>query len=306
MQSKGDIPRAQNAEVDKMSEETIDFMTATGRIEESAGRRKFQIPVESDVRGFEKKILCSGECRHTIPMHFITEDQKLTAFYDFTGYMQLKDYAGRKIQNENCAVEAHKLVEDVLMIFSGILDCIKGMESYLILPDRAVIHPDVVLIDLNTGRAALAFYPNESQETTLQSRIIGLARDLSGLFHSDEADQYLLRIEEFIVSKNPGLDGMISYLGSIQREVSYIYWNTKNFRSIEAQDAATNQEQAPKCRSTDFRLKAVVVQLIVVAGVLAVYLSGKLSPINFAGFAIIAGAIDLLTSRKLFAMLKSM
>ena len=303
MRSEGDIPHAQNAEVDKLTSETINFIDAEGWIEESAGRRKFQILMETEVREYEKKMLCSGECRYAIPMHFITEDQKLKAFYDYTGYMQLKDYAGKKMKNENRLAEDRKLVADVLQIISEILDCVKGMENYLIFPERITVHPDAVFIDLNTGRTALAFCPNKSPELTLQNRIIGLVRDLSELFRSDEADQYLRKIEEFIAAKNPGLDGMISFLGSLQREVSYIYWNTKNFRSIEEQEPAANHDQIPKKRKRyDLQLKAVVIQLIVAGGLLAAFLSGKLSMINFAGLVIIAGAIDLLILRKLIVI----
>ena len=278
-------------------------MDAEGWIEESAGRRRFQIFMEAEVREYEKKMLCSGECRYAIPMHFITEDHKLKACYDYTGYMQLKEYIGIKMKNENCSVEDRKLVADVLLILSGILDCIKGMENYLIFPERITVHPDAVFIDLNTGRAALAFCPGKSHELTLQNRIIGLIRDLRELFCTDEADQYLRKIEEFIAAKNPGLDGMISFLGSMQREVNYIYWNTKNFRSIEEQESASNHDPKPKERKWyDFRLKAVVIQLIVGGALFAVLLSGKLSMINFAGLVIIVGAIDLLILRKLIVI----
>lgn len=304
MRSKGDIPLALNAEVTKMAAETIEFLTATGLIEESAGRRKFQVPYDVDVREYEKKMLCSCECRYTIPMHFLTEDHKLKAFYDFTGSIQLKDYARRKIQNEYRSGEDHERVADVLRILSEILECIKGMENYLIFPDRVTVHTDIVFIDMNTGRTALAFYPNESPEQDLQGRIGEMVSDLSGMFHSDEADQYLHRIEEFIAAKNPGLDGMIRYLESMRREAGYIYWNAKNFRSMEEHKPVTNQDRPAKSRSSDFRRMAVAVQLILAVGLVAVYLSGNLSQISFAGLVILTGAADLMTSRKLLGMYK--
>lgn len=280
--------------------ETIDFVSMAGWIEESAGRRRFQILMESDIREYEKKMLCSGECRYAIPMHFIVEDHALKAVYDFTGFMQLKEYVRRKIQSDTSSRESHKPVADVLQILSGILECVKGMENYLILPERITVHPDVIFIDLNTGRAALAFCPNESPELTLQSRIIGLIRDLSGLLRSDEADQYLNKIEDFIITKNPGLDGMLSFLGSMEREVSYIFWNTKNFRRIEEQETVPSHDQVTHNRMRyGFRFKTAAIQLILGTGLLAVFLSGKLSMINFIGLVIIAGAMDLMILRKM-------
>ena len=279
--------------------ETIDFISMAGWIEESAGRRKFQILIESDVREYEKKMLCSGECRYAIPMHFITEDHALKAIYDFTGYVQLKEYAWRKIQSGASSREPHKPVADVLQILSGILECVKGMENYLIFPERITVRTDVVFIDPNTGRTALAFFPNENPGLTLQSRIIELIRELGGLIRSDEADQYLNKIEDFIITKNPGLDGMLSFLGSMEREVSYIFWNTKNFRRIEEQETVPSHVQVAHNQTrAGFRFKTAAIQLILGAGLLAVFLSGKLSMINFIGLVIIAGAMDLLILRK--------
>lgn len=281
-----------------MTAETIDFIAKTGLIEESSGTRKFWIVMETEIRGYEKKMLCSGECRYTIPMHFLSEDRSITAFYDFTGYIQMKQWFGREMRSYTSARDNQKQIKDVLQILAGILECIKGMENYLIFPERITVHPDTVFIDLNTETVALAFYPNESPET-LQSRITGLIHELSGLVHSDETDLYLKKIEEFILMKNPGLDGMISFLGSLQREVSYIYWNTKNFRKIEDQETLPAQGRIEKSRkSSSFHLKTAAIQIILAAGLFAVFFSDRLNLINFAGLVIITGGIDLMVLRK--------
>lgn len=281
-----------------MTAETIEFMDMSGRIEESAGRRKFQIDMTASIKEYEKKMLGSGECPYTIPMHFLSEGHTLKAIYDYTGYIQLKEYAGRKIHSGTSAREDQRVIEAVLQILSGILECIKGMENHLIFPERITIHPDVVFIDSNTGRAALAFCPEESSKT-LQSRITVLIHMLAGLFGSEEANQYLKKMEDFIFEKNPGLDGMITFLGAMQREVNYIYWNTKNFRMNEARETAPNPVQTEKKgKRYDFRWKTAAVQILLVAGLIAVYLSGRLSTVSFAGLAVIAAAIDLQILRK--------
>jgi len=187
-----------------------------------------------------------------------------------------------------------------LYILSGILECVKGIENYLILPERISVHTDVVFVDLDTDRIRLAFYPNENPELSLQSRITGLVHEISGLLHSDEADQYLNKIDDFILMKNPGLDGMISFLGSMQREAGYIYGNLKNFRKIEEQESLpANHDQIDKRRKKyDVHLKTAAIQIIPAVGLLAVFLSGRLSMINFVGVAIITAAIDLMILRK--------
>lgn len=303
MQSERDIPHARNAEVNRMGIEAIDFISKTGWIEESAGRRKFQISMEPDIREYEKKMLCSGQCLYAVPMHFISENRTLNAFYDFTGYVQLKECISRKLQSCTSGRENQKLITDLLHILSGILECVKGMENYLILPERLSVHPDVVFVDMYNDSIKLAFYPNENPELSLQSRIAGLIHDLGGLLRSDEADQYLKKIEEFISIKNPGLDGMISFLGSMQREAGYIYGNSKNFRKIEEQESpSANDTKTGKDRKkSDFRLKKAAILIVPAVGLLAVFLSGKLEMMNFAGLALITAAIGLMIFRKRFA-----
>lgn len=297
-QSERAIRRARNVEVNKMAKENIDFMELPVQIEESAGRIKFQINMEVIVKEYEKKMLCTGRCPYTIPMHFLSEGHALEAIYDFTGYIQLKEYAGRKILSCTNAREDQTVIEAVLQILSGILECIKGMENYLIFPERITVHPDVIFIDSNSGRVAMAFYPNESREP-LQSRITWLIRALEGMFRSDAAYQYLKKIEDFIFEKNPGLEGMITYLGSLQREVSYIYWSAKNFRLSEGQETIPIHDKTEKSgKRYDFRMKTIAVQIILGAGLIAVFLSGKLSTVSFAGLAVIAAAIDLQILRK--------
>ncbi len=283
-----------------MGTETIDFISKTVRIEESAGRRKFQIIMEADIREYEKKMLCSGQCLYAVPMHFISEDRRLHAFYDFTGYVQLTECIKRKLESYTPGRENQKLITDLLHILSGILECVKGMENYLILPERISVHPDVVFVDMDTDRIKLAFYPNENLELSLQNRIAGLIQDLSGLFHSDEADQHLKKIEDFILMKNPGLDGMIGFLGSMQREAGYIYGNSKNFRKIEEQESLSeNDDQIDHSRKKyDFCLKTAAILIIPVVGLLAFFLSGKLDIMNFAGLALITAAIGLMIFRK--------
>lgn len=280
-----------------MSKEILEFITKTGWIEETSGKRKFWIEMDTGIREFEKKMLSSGECLHSLSMHFLSEDHSLKAFYDFTGYMQLKDWLIIKMKKPDAERDSHMVIA-LLQILSGVLECIKGMENYLILPDRITLHPDAVFIDLNNDRVVLAFYPAESPET-LQIRIVRLIHDLSGLQHSDETEQHLKKIEEFILAKNPGLDGMISFLGSIQREVSYIYWNTKNFRRIEEQDACPAHLQTDIKRNRfGFNLKTALIQIFLTIGLVVVFLSDKLDKINFTGFVIIVAAIDLMACRK--------
>jgi predicted histidine transporter YuiF (NhaC family) len=95
------------------------------------------------------------------------------------------------------------------------------------------------------------------------------------------------------------LDGIIGFLGSMERELTYIYWDTKNFRRIEEQETLSVHSDVKKGRKKDdIRLKTSVIQIILAFILLAVFLSDKLDIANFAGLVIITAAVDLLILKK--------
>ena len=222
----------------------------TMEIEESGGRRRFCMDVEGRIREYEKRTICGSDCPYALPMHFVAEGETEKAYYDFTGYLQIADHIRRQVSDNQGAIENQNLVSGALEMLSDILKCLKGMELYLIFPERVTIHPDLIFIDSNCGRAALAFYPDENPETPLQNRILFLIDQMSALYSSAEIDQYLKKMKEFILAKNPGLDGMIAFLGTVQREVSYIYWHSADFRTEERKE--TEREHESEDRNKPF------------------------------------------------------
>jgi len=295
----------------------IKFLSKEVFIEESAGKRKILLIMEEKIRGYEKRMLCDSGCPYTLPMHFISDEGTMKVYYDFTGYVQLEEYIKRKKNTDLSDRESQKTIFDALDVLSKVLGCLKGMESYLIYPERISIHPDVIFINLNSEQIALAFYPNDNTNLTLQYRIIALIDDVNGLCNDHETELYLKKFKDFIFMKNPGLDGMIGNLGMLQREVSYIFCNTKSFRRMEdketfseyrgtkgsLKESIESRKPSEKLLSAIFKkpayLKAIAIQVIFGAVLTAVFLSGILEILNFAGLAVIATGVDLWIMRAL-------
>lgn len=216
--------------------------TMEAQIEESGGRRKFCMVVEGRIREYEKRMICGSDCPYALPMHFITEGETEKAYYDFTGYLQIEDHIKRQVLDDPSVMGNQSLISGALEILSGILGCLKGLELYLIFPERISIHPDLIFIDSNCSRAVLAFYPGKNPEAPLQSRIISLLDEMGVMYRNAEVDQYFKKLKDFILAKNPGLDGMIAFLGTMQREVSYIYWHSADFRKEEVKETVPEYE----------------------------------------------------------------
>lgn len=300
--------------------EIIKLQSLEGQIEESGGRRKFIIPMEKKIMYFEKRMLYDGECPYILPIRFLNKNGKEEIYYDFTGYIQLKEYIKNITINEISAAAGNNAVCSALNVISGILTCIKGLENYLIFSDRITIHTDFVFIHPDAGLVLMAFYPNDCHDLTLQSRIIMMIEDLVLLYRTDEVTQYLLVLKDFIERKNPGLDGIRGYLGMMQREISYAFGSNKDFRREENKEGICEHEQIENNNTSNVNapgtnfsertrflsnkkiMKSMYLQLILVTGLAVLYMSGIFDAMEFIGLVVLAAGADLWLIRKLYAV----
>lgn len=274
------------------------------QVDESSGRRKFCLVPEEKIREYEKRMLRGSGCPYALPMVFLSEDGEEKACYDFTGFILLAEYIKRETQDCRPASESKRPVFGVLDLLSGILDCIKGLECYLIFPERISIHPDLIFINADNGKVSFGFYPNDKPEEALQNRLVALIGEMNDLYRDQEAELYLNKLTDFIHMKNPGLDGIIALLGTMQREISYIYWYSGNFRKTEEKASYDGERTERNKKHTRLfhgreTVKAIAIQAVFGVGLAAAFLSGTLDPVNFAGLAIIAAGADLWLMRKL-------
>ena len=259
---------------------------------------------------YEKRMLCVSRCPYTLPMHFTSIEGRERAYYDFTGFLQLEEYIKRNRPNEFQKGNNHKPVCAALELLAEILDSLKGMESYLLFSERFLIHPDTIFVR-SDGHVSIACRTNENPESALQERIIALTENLISLYQDHDAEQYLIKYKEIILMKNPGLDGLISILGTLKREAGYIYWNTKNFRKEDTNirqeyDSVERNQNAKAGNKLRFSLKIdvrnrklIAVQAFLAAGLAAVFLFSSLELTTFAGLAVLTAGADLWLMRKL-------
>jgi hypothetical protein len=178
------------------------------------------------------------------------------------------------------------------------------MENYLIFPERISIHPDTIFVHLDTGHVVFAYYPNDLAGQTLNLRIIQISKELIEFSPVEEINQHLKKYIELIEQKNPGLDGMISMLGTIRREVSYIYWNAKDLRRAESAETGLPYESAADDKRK-FNWRRLAVHIFFIAGLSAVFLSGRIDLSSFAGMVLLAAAADLWIIKKFPALKNS-
>ena len=286
------------------------------QFEESAGRRRFYLIFdESSFYEYERRMLKESGCPYTLPMNFLYDEDKVKAYYDFTEFIILDEYINRKISSIVSERKNQLLLSDSLKVVTNIICSLKGMENYLLFPDRMEIEIGSIFIHYESSKVAFSFIPGIEHEPSLQSRIIQITEEIKHLYNHLETDQYFEKFINMINSKNLGLDGMINTLGEFQREISYIYWESKDFRAVEERElhithTTIEVEEGRKDKENSsyktrinlkmqMPLKPLILQIAFIVCLAAVYFSGALEIESFAGLTLLVVGIDLWLMRKL-------
>lgn len=273
-----------------------------GKIEETGGKRLLRLIPEGKMKVYEKRMLTESGCPYTLPAFFISEEGIDTAYYDVTGNIPLEAYLRRKPPRDKLDGDNGKQVIDALNLLSGILDCMKGLERYLIFSERYTIHPDLFFVNPENESISIAFWPNNKPEIPLHKRLLHLI-DFMIEVCGDDTVRYLNKLRDLMDEKNPGLDGLIRMVGTLSREAGYIFWNGRVLREADRnptreEDLDLNKEGVDEKRMPPL-LKPAVIQVFFAAVLVTVYLSGKFDPVSFAGLAIILAGADLWLMRRI-------
>ena len=281
------------------------------QFEETAGRRRFYLILENNsFYEYEKRMLRESNCPYTLPMNFINAEEKLNVYYDFTEFIMLSEYINRKVSDNISERKNQVLLSDSLEVLMNLLNSLKGMENHLLFPDRMSIEIDTVFIHSENSRVVFSYIPRIRQQHSLQDRVIRIIEEIKCLYNQQEINQYYEKFIHIIKNKNLGLEGMINILGELQREISLIYWESKDFRTVEegglhhgentievlSEKELLNRTQILKEVKIPF--KSLMLQLALILSLAAVYFSGILEAESFIGLIVLAAGLDLWIMRK--------
>jgi hypothetical protein len=279
------------------------------KIEDHGGRRMFSIKL-SGLKEFEKRMLSESDCPFFLPMKFIKNIEDEWAYYDFTGCVQLSEYLKMKEKVADSFESKGKYTVLILDLIGDMLQCLKSMEKYLIFPDTVSVDPNLIFVDTESGRAILAYLTNTELEQALQKRIIDSIEKIIEYLNDAESKQFISNLVVQIKEKNPGLDGMISMIDKIKRELYYIYWQPENFRNFGT-DSLCPEENLPGGNKEPVRItkfnkitskKKWILSMAMGASILCLigaYVSGLHDIESLAGLVILAAGANLMLYRKL-------
>jgi hypothetical protein len=311
-------------EADRSNEDNHEIHTP--RIDDSTGKRIRYTVFEKDlIPEFEKRMLSESGCPFTLPMHFLLDGKHLVAYYDFTGFVSIEEHIQNQILNAGMDQSGPYLLKECLNLCSNILESMKGMGNYLLSPGRMKLTLDNIYANTHNNWIAFAFIPEPESEESLKERIIRIFKEIQKLYHNQEVDQQFYRFIEIVRRKNLGINGMISLLATIQRDVTYIYWKGKDLRRLEesgdheiqvreiepvlqlkkADDIIQKKIwKGPAGKSQNHEkqkvlpVKLILSQILLFLILAGIYFIGRPEMTEFAGSIIVILGIDLLMIRK--------
>lgn len=288
------------------------------RFEDHGGRKMFLTKL-SGLKKFEKRMLSESGCQFFLPMQFINDESDEWAYYDYTGCLKLSEYLQIKEQAADYSENKGKHAILILDVIGDLLQCLKGMEKYLIFPDTVSIDPDMLFIDTESGKAILAYHTNPAPEHPLKTRIIDTIEKIAENCQDTESTLFLSNLIKQINEKNPGLDGMISMLDKMKRDLNFIYWEPESFRNSgsdsscsegnlhESSIEAVIEDKLKRFARLNYKNRGIL-PLMTGASILCLagaYLTGLCDVESFAGLAFLAAGANLILFRKLAPNIKN-
>ena len=285
-----------------------------GNIEEIFGKRRFFIEFDSSgILEYEKRMLTASDCPGMLPIFFLNIEGKDRVYYDFTGFIQLCQYINNRYDIEIDGKDRVNISEEALELISKFLQIVKGSEDYLLSSGSIPFLIETIFINPSTGEIAMTYIPSICNHVPLQNRVISLINCIDSLYDNIEVNLYLTRLLGAIYEKNLGLDGIISTLGLIQREVSYSQWTKQGFRrvgenvisdTVDSNDAievqAKNKNKFNKVIKKGNRWnRLVLIQAVVIMSLVGAFISNIFKFTDFVGFSIIILGLDLWLMRSI-------
>ena len=138
---------------------TIYINGKEGHVIEAGGRRFFTFALdENQIAPYQVKILENSRCRALLPMHFVRERGKFHAYYDFGGFLQLKDIVAEWKR------ERTTLASEMIGTVAAVAGCLVSAENYLFSCEDFCLHSDTVFVGLITGLVRLAYVPKKPNQ----------------------------------------------------------------------------------------------------------------------------------------------
>ena len=160
---------------------------------------------ENTIHDYERVMLTSGDCDYLIPMTFIGENGKETAYYNCSGFAALSTYSIEK-------------TDDALFVLEKVLLILEHVVEYLISPAKVTLNDKKVFYRQESGQIKIAYVPMTDEAVSLRRNLLKFIALLKADI-KDGNGGYLDKIARLIHYGNYRTGEVISQIGMLRREL---------------------------------------------------------------------------------------
>lgn len=160
---------------------------------------------ENAIHDYERIMLTSGECDYLIPMVFIGENGKETAYYNCSGFAALDTYSIEK-------------TDDALFVLEKVLLILGHVAEYLITPAKVTLNSKTIFYRQESGEIKIAYVPIIGENISLRRNLLKFISQLKTEI-KDEHVGYLDQIARSIHYGHYRIHDIVSQTGQLRREL---------------------------------------------------------------------------------------
>ena len=160
---------------------------------------------EDSIQDYEKIMLTSGECSFLLPMAFMGENGRETAYYRCSGFSSISTYSIER-------------TDDALFILEKVLLILSHTAEYLIDPAKISLTVETVFFNQETGQIKIAYVPLTGEKISLRRNLIRFIAQIKADI-KDGHGNCLDRIARLIHYENYRIEDVIDRVGLQRREL---------------------------------------------------------------------------------------
>lgn len=168
----------------------------------------YHLDSEEHVDNFAKGMLQSNEMTGILRPSFMRRDMDQFLKYPVTSRIPLKDFLSKEMDRET-----------VMKLCMSITDAVKEMEEYMLTPDKLMLHPDYIFVDIAKKEAGLIYLPVDefSQDIDIKEFILNMLSHMR--FQMDKDVSYVAKLIHFLNQSKPwGFDELKRYIENLLTE----------------------------------------------------------------------------------------
>jgi hypothetical protein len=173
--------------------------------ESDAGKRRLEIELGDDVKGFEEKILSSGNCGALLPCVVLRQGGARVLSYDTTGCVPFASHAPAGLDG----------TLDVL--YQTALAALEA-EDYMLTAEKVSLTEETIYVDSKTGEVRLVY--GLPPAGPFRGRFEALLGRVGSWGHVTGMGAAAAQISQRIANENPDIRGMLRIIETVRKE-----WN---------------------------------------------------------------------------------